>query len=131
MRNHPAHVALVKKLVAHMGEPATPGTGPVGHVAPDEYTAPSRFELERERIFARMPVIVAHASELAAPGACLATEVAGVPILLVRGEDGELSAFKNACRHRSTRLVAEGAPCTKKALPWSGKERPVVNGVIK
>jgi phenylpropionate dioxygenase-like ring-hydroxylating dioxygenase large terminal subunit len=120
--NHSAIIALTKKLLGRMSEPVAPGTGRVAEVAADEYTASARFDAERARIFERVPVIVAHESELRARGACLATEIAGVPIFLVRGEDGELRAFKNACRHRATRLVAEDAPCTKKAFvcPYHG-----------
>jgi phenylpropionate dioxygenase-like ring-hydroxylating dioxygenase large terminal subunit len=46
----------------------------------------------------------------------LTVEVAGVPLVLVRGADGELRAFRNACRHRATELVAEQGLCLKKAF---------------
>jgi phenylpropionate dioxygenase-like ring-hydroxylating dioxygenase large terminal subunit len=118
--NHPNHVALVRKILAHLDEPAVFGDAAVGQVLARNYVCRERFELERARVFGRLPLLVAHESELAGPGACLAVEVAGVPLLLVRGADGEVRAFRNACRHRGTRLVAE--PCTKKAIvcPYHG-----------
>ncbi|RXM07774.1 Rieske (2Fe-2S) protein, partial [Citrobacter sp. AAK_AS5] len=34
-------------------------------------------------------------------------EVAGVPLLVVRQEDGTVRAFANVCRHRGARVVEE------------------------
>jgi len=50
------------------------------------------------------------ASEVAAPGACLTTEVVGSPVVVVRGDDGALRAFHNVCRHRGGPVVR--GPCT-------------------
>jgi phenylpropionate dioxygenase-like ring-hydroxylating dioxygenase large terminal subunit len=59
---------------------------------------------------------VAHASSLAAPGDFVTHDHLGVPLLLVRNDDGELHAFLNVCRHRGTRV--EDLPCgsAKKAF---------------
>ena len=51
----------------------------------------------------RMPI--GPAARLVAPGDWLSTELLGVPILVVRGDDGALRAFINVCRHRGA-LVA-------------------------
>jgi phenylpropionate dioxygenase-like ring-hydroxylating dioxygenase large terminal subunit len=121
--NHPNHVRLVRKLIEELDRPVITGDRPIGQVAASEYTSAERFDRERAQIFARMPALVGHQSELSHAGACLTAEIAGIPIVVVRGSDGETRAFKNACRHRSTRLVAEcDTPCTKKALvcPYHG-----------
>jgi choline monooxygenase len=47
----------------------------------------------------------AASSEVAAPGSCLVTEVAGASVVVVRGDDGVLRAFHNVCRHRGGPLV--------------------------
>lgn len=78
---------------------------------------------EREALFGRLPLVVAHGSELPGPGAVLALEVAGVPVLLSRDAEGTARAFLNACRHRATRLLAPGGGCeSRKALvcPYHG-----------
>ncbi len=119
--NHPAHIGLVKRLLAQVeGAPAA-GVR-VGEIPSSHYASPARFEEERAAVFGRVPVLVAHESELAEAGSCVAVEVAGVSLLVVRGDDGSLKAFRNACRHRSTRLVAEDVPCKKKAFvcPYHG-----------
>jgi phenylpropionate dioxygenase-like ring-hydroxylating dioxygenase large terminal subunit len=86
----------------------------------DRYVSPLRFGAERA-LLRRLPLMVAHASEVAAPGSCLRVDWLGTSAVVVRGRDGELRAFLNACRHRATQLVDEPA-CQKKAFvcPYHG-----------
>ena len=70
-----------------------------------DYHAPAVYDLEQERIFARSWVCVGREADVAAPGAYLTVEVAGEPLLVVRGTDGQVRAFANTCRHRGTRLL--------------------------
>ncbi len=69
------------------------------------YTSPAWFERERERIFARSWNYVGHASQLAAAGDYLTVSVAGVPLIVVKGQDHKIRAFFNSCRHRGTKLL--------------------------
>jgi phenylpropionate dioxygenase-like ring-hydroxylating dioxygenase large terminal subunit len=71
------------------------------------YTDPARFAQERDRIFRRVPLMLAAGCELPRPGDYKTIEVAGVPVLLVRGKDGVVNALVNACTHRGT-FVAKG-----------------------
>ena len=113
---HPAQLRLLDRLVAQLGG-AVPANTRVGEIPAWHYTAPARFEAERAGVFARLPQVVAADAELAAPGACLSIELAGVPLLVVRGGDGVVRGFRNACRHRGTRLVPlADAPCATKAF---------------
>ena len=45
------------------------------------------------------------ADDVAAPGSYLATTVGGLPVLVVRDDDGTLRAFLNVCRHRGSPLA--------------------------
>jgi Rieske 2Fe-2S family protein len=119
--NHPAHIKLARRLLAQV-DGAPPFGARVAELPSERYTSVARFELERAQVFARVPQLVAHESELSAVGSCLTVDVAGVPLLLLRAEDGSLGAFRNACRHRSTRLVGAEAPCKRKAIvcPYHG-----------
>lgn len=96
--------------------------GEVGEVPASHYLSAEHFERERAAIFARVPQIVATESELERPGARVAIEVAGSSVLVVRGEDDRVRGFKNACRHRSTRLVELGPARAGKAIicPYHG-----------
>jgi Rieske 2Fe-2S family protein len=68
------------------------------------YVSDEIFAAEKERIFARRWTCVGRADRLPAPGDYLLAEAAGEPLIVVRGEDGNLRAFFNVCRHRGTRL---------------------------
>ncbi|HEX5063153.1 MAG TPA: aromatic ring-hydroxylating dioxygenase subunit alpha [Kofleriaceae bacterium] len=68
---------------------------------------------EREQALFGGPRIVAVSASLVS-GACLPVDLPGRAALVVRGTDGVVRAFANACRHRGTRLVDK--PCAAKAL---------------
>jgi nitrite reductase/ring-hydroxylating ferredoxin subunit len=67
----------------------------------------ARFLKEKEEFFLNRPQLLAYTADLPEPGDYYATEIAGKPILLVRGKDGVAHAFLNACRHRGVK-IAEG-----------------------
>lgn len=69
------------------------------------YTDPRLFEEERHAIFARCWRLICHVSELPASGDYRALEVAGIPLVVVRGEDGVVRSFYNVCSHRGAQLV--------------------------
>jgi Rieske 2Fe-2S family protein len=68
------------------------------------YTSSAIFARELEQIFANRWLYAARQSELAQPGSYLLFELAQDSILIVRGEDDEIRAFHNVCRHRGARL---------------------------
>src|SRR5882762_1198837 len=57
------------------------------------YTAPEFFAFEQAEVFSRTWICVGRIEQVAEPGDCLATEVAGEPVLVVRGEDGAIRAL--------------------------------------
>ena len=65
------------------------------------YTDPTVFQLEQEKIFRRSWQVVGHAHQLAKPGDYFTFELCGEPLLLARGNGGELRGFYNVCRHRA------------------------------
>ena len=77
----------------------------------DHYLSEDRFQIERDQIFKRVPMIAAHSSEFAKPGDFLRRDIAGLPSLLTRDKSGAVHAFLNACRHRGTRLVDDERGC--------------------
>jgi phenylpropionate dioxygenase-like ring-hydroxylating dioxygenase large terminal subunit len=89
----------------------SPSTRPVGF-----YTDPAQFERERAVLFRRFPLAVASAAALARPGDFATHDLSGVPVLVIRGRDGTLRAFVNACRHRGTRVEWEAGGSGKRAF---------------
>src|SRR5262249_52402381 len=67
------------------------------HVSRRVYVDPEIFELEQERIFRRAWLFLAHESELPAKGDYVTRDLAGEPVVLVRGDDGKVRAFLNSC----------------------------------
>lgn len=84
------------------------------------FTSNEWFALERHRIFARGWQFVGATREFSERGAQKPLEIAGEPVLILRGEDDHIRAFHNVCRHRGTLLVAE--PCATRSItcPYHG-----------
>jgi phenylpropionate dioxygenase-like ring-hydroxylating dioxygenase large terminal subunit len=62
---------------------------------------------EQEHVFRRCWQYVARGDQVDEPGRFVATRAGDVPVVVVRGRDGELRAFLNVCRHRGS-IVCEG-----------------------
>ena len=91
---------------------------------PAMYTSTDVYELERELVFARSWIAVARHDQLAEPGAFVTAEIAGEPVVVVRGRDGALRAFPNVCRHRGITVVegsgsAPALQCPYHLWTWS------------
>lgn len=83
------------------------------------YTDPERLRSEIELLFRGRPLVVGLSADLPDTGDCVAREVAGVPLLLVRGEDAEVRAFLNICRHRGGRVfTGRGRPGRALKCPY-------------
>lgn len=83
------------------------------------YTDAAHFEVERDRLFATVPMAAAHISDLAEAGAFYQRRIAGKPILLTRDKGGKIRAFLNVCRHRGTQLVEQESGCKNRfACPY-------------
>ncbi|HEY3784286.1 MAG TPA: aromatic ring-hydroxylating dioxygenase subunit alpha [Steroidobacteraceae bacterium] len=63
------------------------------------------FELEQQMIFRQAWQIVCHQSDVPEPGDYHSFEFMGESVFVLRGEDGEIRAFNNACRHRAAKLL--------------------------
>jgi choline monooxygenase len=65
------------------------------------YVDPRVAALERETVFSRTWQMIGRADQVAEPGQFVTADVAGEPIVAVRGADGVLRAFFNVCRHHA------------------------------
>ena len=80
------------------------------------YNDPEFMKLEIDRIFRPSWQIVCHVSEVANSGDYQTIEYAGESVVVIRGDDGQVRAFTNVCRHRAMRLVEGPGGCTKKLV---------------
>ena len=71
------------------------------------YTDPRLFDLEQRTVFSRSWQMIGSAKQLVAPGQYITCDVAGEPILVVRGNDRMLRGFYNVCRHHAAAVMTE------------------------
>src|SRR5579863_7261996 len=69
------------------------------------YADPEFYEFDRDAVFARSWQLVSRAEKLKDAGDHVVTEIAGRPVILVRGDDQVLRGFFNVCRHRAGPLA--------------------------
>jgi len=117
---HEKQVELMRRMLRHLAEGTT-------DVAPDielnssaSYASPERLAREEAILFHNYPLVMAMSCQLPNRGDCLTNDLTGTPILVVRGDDGRVRAFLNACAHRGAR-VADGQ-CNRRSLvcPYHG-----------
>jgi choline monooxygenase len=73
------------------------------------YFDPEIYTAECRTVFGTSWQAAARADQLHEAGSFVTTEIAGDPVVVIRGEDGTLRAFANVCRHRAARVVNEAA----------------------
>ncbi|TCK27635.1 aromatic ring-hydroxylating oxygenase subunit alpha [Pseudonocardia endophytica] len=71
------------------------------------YVDPERHVAERQVLFRRYPSAVALTAQVANPNDFVTTTVAGIPVIVVRGDDGVVRCLVNICRHRANRVCDE------------------------
>ena len=108
-------IALIRRSLDHIAAGTTdrgsPGTSPV-----ERYLSGARLAQERAALFRRLPQVLGPASSVARPGDFFTHDLTGIPLLVVRGADGVLRGFVNACRHRGARLENEPSGSGKRLL---------------
>jgi phenylpropionate dioxygenase-like ring-hydroxylating dioxygenase large terminal subunit len=77
------------------------------------YYDPEFFEAEKTAFLRKAPQIVCHESEIPEPGEWRTLEYLGESVIVIRGDDGEIRAFSNVCRHRGSRVVDGTGGCAK------------------
>lgn len=102
-------VSIARRNIDHHAAGTQDQADGVMQVPAFNYFAEDRWRLEMERVFARLPLVVAASSELAEPHAYVAGEISGTPYLVTRGDDGQLRAFYNMCSHRGAVITPAGA----------------------
>ena len=71
------------------------------------YTDRRIFDLEKQTVFSRSWHVAARIDQLCAPGDYVTSEIAGEPIVVVRGHDDVVRGFYNVCRHHAAAVMTE------------------------
>jgi choline monooxygenase len=78
-------------------------------------------DLEAWAVFGKTWQMVGRVEQVERPGQFVTADIAGEPIVVVRGHDGVLRGFFNVCRHHAAAVVIE--PCGQAAIlhcPYHG-----------
>lgn len=102
---------VAARVLEHIARGTTDRGAEVWREPVENYRSPERLAAELA-LLRRFPTAFCPSAALPGAGAYVARDAAGTPILAVRGEDGRVRAFRNACRHRGMQ-IARGAGCAR------------------
>jgi choline monooxygenase len=74
----------------------------------ERYISPEWMAIENEKVWPKTWQVACSLDHVAEPGDFYEYRAGWLSILIVRGDDGELRAFQNACRHRGN-AICEGS----------------------
>lgn len=104
--------AVAEKVLQHIQNNTTDAADDIWREPVVNYTSEQRFDAELEQVLRTYPIAFCPSAALPEAGSYVARDAAGVPIVVVRGNDGIVRGFRNACRHRGAQ-VAQGSGCAK------------------
>jgi phenylpropionate dioxygenase-like ring-hydroxylating dioxygenase large terminal subunit len=106
-----SETALIDRIFEHIDGKTTDVGDEIWQEPTENYRSRERFDAEIA-LMRRLPVPFCPSAALPEPGSFIARTAAMVPILAVRGDDGVVRAFRNACRHRGM-PVGQGEGCQR------------------
>ncbi|ABG41139.1 Rieske (2Fe-2S) region [Paraglaciecola sp. T6c] len=112
-------IEVVQRIFAHIDNSTTDLGKQSWREPTANYRSKARLEAELDILQSRS-IVFCPSSALAKIGDYVARDAATVPLIAVRGLDGVIRAFRNACRHRGVKL-AEGQGCARALVcPYHG-----------
>ena len=101
-------IAMARNSLAHAKAGTIDQAADVFKVPAAHYFDENRWQNEMSKIFRRMPLMLSTSAELKQVGDYKAMDAGGVPVLIVRTDEGEVKAFVNMCSHRGAQVMDEG-----------------------
>ncbi|HIG66915.1 MAG TPA: aromatic ring-hydroxylating dioxygenase subunit alpha [Porticoccaceae bacterium] len=102
---------VIERIFSHIDNNTTDLGDTVWKEPVEHYQSQQRFNAEIA-LLKRLPVPYCPSVALPEKGSYIARKAAGTPLVVVRGLDGTVRAFINACRHRGMQ-VANGSGCAR------------------
>ena len=84
-----------------------PGFPTLSDLPAGRYTDPAFFALERQRLWGQTWLYAGHVDELPVSGSYFLWRHGRAPIVVIRGDDDEIRAFYNTCRHRGAPVLRD------------------------
>ncbi|MCC3304308.1 aromatic ring-hydroxylating oxygenase subunit alpha [Sneathiella sp. HT1-7] len=102
---------VIDRIFSHLDAKTTDVGENVWREPVENYHSEERFQAEVEML-RRLPVPFCPSAAVPENGSFVARTAALTPIVVVRGDDGIVRAFRNSCRHRGM-AVANGNGCAR------------------
>jgi len=102
---HSLQVELARELFEHIDAGSTCLADDVDTNPVVTYTDRDRLDREMQILFRRYPLMMGLGCRIPEPGDYFTDDNCGVPVLIVRDQDGEARAFLNVCRHRGAQVA--------------------------
>ncbi len=110
---------VVHKILGHIDNSTTDIGNKTWKEPVENYCSKERLNAEL-KLLQNRSIVFCPSGAFAKPGDYVSRDVAGIPLIVVRGLDGKIRAFKNACRHRGVQL-AKGHGCARALVcPYHG-----------
>ncbi len=98
--------AVAQRVLDHIANGTTDLGQQVWREPVANYRSAERLKTEIESVLRRTPTPFCPSAALPETGSYVAREAAGIPMVAVRGSDGKVRAFRNACRHRGMQVAS-------------------------
>ncbi len=102
---------VIQQIFRHIDEETTELADETWKEPVENYCRQERFDQELA-LLKRLPVPFCPSAAIQETGSYLARSAAGTPLIVTRDEQGEVRAYRNACRHRGMQL-AQGSGQTR------------------
>ncbi len=106
---------------------------PLAILSPDAFTSAEAYHREQRAVFEASWVHVADVTDVPESGDYVPGALGGTPLLVMRGHDGQVRVFLNACPHRGAQLIDARGRCDKQLRcpyhAWSFASDGALRGV--
>ena len=112
---------MAGRLLDHVTNGTTDWAASTMEVPSTDYTDEALWQLEMDRIFKTLPILVGVSQEIPEAGDFKTLEILGVPLLITRQKDGSAKVLMNVCTHRGMTLTSK--PCGNQKMfscPYHG-----------
>ncbi len=127
-------IEIARENIDYAQAGTIPQAADIGRVPVEHYFDAQRWQRECDRVFQRMPLVLATTSELRQAGDYKALSVMDKPVLICRTADGQIKAFENSCAHRGSQIVATGRGNAKRFVcpyhAWSYDNQGALKHVL-
>lgn len=110
---------VIDRVLAHIKNGTTDRGETVWQEPVENYVRQDRLDKERA-LFRRFPTAACPSAAIRNHGDYITYAAAGTPLIITRGKDGIARGFKNACRHRGTKIAKDHGCVGAFVCPYHG-----------